>query len=464
MLMNPARSFDTGDRRAPSRTTGIQVQPGTSAYRRISGAFFLTGFGTFSLIYCVQPLLPVFADSFRVSPSSASLALSLTTGFLALSILAAAPIADRFGRRGVIFGSMLLAAVLNIAAPLMPVWSAFLVARAAEGIALGGVPAVAMAYLAEEIAPEGLGASMGLYVAGTAFGGMVGRVGTGILTDEMGWRPALVILGIAAGAASLGFLLLAPSSQNFDRRPDFAPRYHASAWSEHLRHVAMPCLYAIGFLAMGAFVAVYNFADFRLSRAPFSLSQSALGAFFLVYLFGIGASWCAAILAKKMGRAPLLFLGLGTAVLGACLTLPDKLPMIILGIVVLTIGFFLTHSAASGWVGRIALRAKGHASSLYLLSYYLGSSVVGSTGGWFWHAAGWSALVGFVVVLLAVAGLAAWRLQRLTPGLERALSGRADFFAPSTKLALRCVKMSRRAPGESGPANGAADRRAIEGD
>jgi len=28
---------------------------------------------------------------------------------------------------------------------------------------------------------------------------------------------------------------------------------------------------------------------------------------------------------------------------------------------------------------------KGHAASLYLLAYYLGSSALGSCGGWFWR-------------------------------------------------------------------------------
>jgi YNFM family putative membrane transporter len=70
---------------------------------------------------------------------------------------------------------------------------------------------------------------------------------------------------------------------------------------------------------------------------------------------------------------------------------------------VLTSGFFMTHSVASGLVGKLAAGTKGHASSLYMLAYYLGSSVMGSAGGWFWAAEGWAAVVVFTLVMLGLA-------------------------------------------------------------
>ncbi|MEJ1976195.1 MAG: MFS transporter [Acetobacteraceae bacterium] len=392
---------------------------GTSAYRRISIALFLAGFSTFSLLYCVQPLLPVFAQDFGVSPATSSLSLSLSTGFLALAILCAAALSEGLGRRGLMFGSMAAAALLNVAAALAPAWHALLVLRALEGFVLGGVPAVAMAYLAEEIDPDGLGFSMGLYVAGTAFGGMIGRVGTGILAEFFSWRLALAAIGVAGLAAAAGFILLLPASRNFVRRPGFDAQYHVRAWSGHLRQTALPLLFAIGFLAMGAFVAVYNYAGFRLMAPPYDLNQTELGLIFTVYLFGIGASSVAGALADRIGRGRVLPAGIVITALGIGLTCLQSLSALILGIVVLTIGFFITHSVASGWVGRLAAGAKGHASSLYLLAYYLGSSVAGSAGGWFWAEGGWSAIALFTLALLAIGLAAAMRLNQVTRDRSR---------------------------------------------
>ncbi|HBP94549.1 MAG TPA: MFS transporter, partial [Pantoea agglomerans] len=50
-------------------------------------------------------------------------------------------------------------------------------------------------------------------------------------------------------------------------------------------------------------------------------------------------------------------------------------------------------------------------SSLYLFSYYVGSSVAGTLGGVFWHNFGWIGITLFISVLLILALLVAWRLH-----------------------------------------------------
>jgi YNFM family putative membrane transporter len=389
---------------------------GTPAYKRASFALFLSGFSTFSLLYCVQPLMPIFAKDFAVSPAASSLSLSLSTGFLAFAIFCAAAVSEGVGRRSLMFVSLLGAAICTIGCALAPNWHVLLVIRAIEGLLLGGVPAVAMTYLAEEIDPRGLGASMGLYIAGNAFGGMAGRVVTGTVAEYLSWRPALAVIGVMGLLTALGFLFLLPASRNFTPRKGFNAAFHVSAWLGHLRNPALPLLFAIGFLAMGSFVSVYNYAGFRLVAAPFNLNQTELGLIFTAYLFGIAASWAAGMLGDRFGHFVVMPAGIVVAATGALVTLSSSLPLIIMGIVMVTIGFFVTHSVASALVGRLARDTKGHASSLYLLAYYLGSSVAGSLGGYFWLADGWSGVISFNLILLAFCLIAAltgaWLVNR----------------------------------------------------
>jgi len=385
---------------------------GTAAYRRASLALFMSGFATFALLYCVQPLMPVFSEDFGVSPAASSLSLSLSTGFLAFAIFCAAPVAERFGRRSLMFASLLGASLCTIACALVPDWNALLVIRALEGFLLGGVPAVAMAYLSEEIDPKGLGASMGLYIAGNAFGGMAGRVFTGMLAEYFSWRLALGGIGVMGIAAAIGFLILLPPSRNFTpRKSDM--RYHADAWLGHLKNPALALLFAIGFLMMGAFVTIYNYAGFRLVAAPYNLDQTELGLIFTVYLFGIAASWAAGLLGDRFGHFLVMPVGILIAIAGVAITLAAPLWAIILGIVLLTSGFFMAHSVASALVGRLARGTKGHASSLYLLGYYLGSSVAGSLGGHFWSADGWWAVAAFTGIMLLLSLFAALQSRRI---------------------------------------------------
>ncbi len=390
---------------------------------RLRVALFLAGYATFSLLYCVQPLLAVFGTAFRVGPAEASLAVSLATGFLAVSILCTAPLAARIGRKRTMGASMVLAACCNILAAAAPGWSALLALRAVEGALLGGVPAVAMAHLSEEVAPDRLGAAMGLYVGGTAFGGMAGRVGTALVADHGGWRAGLLLTGLCCLLAAFLFLLLLPPARVAPRRgarPATGGVRSGGAWLRHLRDPVLNGLFLTGFLAMGTFVTIYNYLGFRLLRPPFSLGQGQAGAVFAVYLFGILASPLAGRISFRLGRGPVLVAGQSCSLLGVALTLLPSLPATLAGLALVTIGFFACHAVASAWVGARAVVDKGHAASLYLLAYYLGSSAMGSLGGWFWGRALWPGVAGFTAILLGAGLLTALLLWRST---ARPLSG-----------------------------------------
>ena len=77
--------------------------------------------------------------------------------------------------------------------------------------------------------------------------------------------------------------------------------------------------------------------------------------------------------------------------------------MLVAGLALLTAGFFAVHGVASGWVPARAHAggvATGQAASLYLFTYYLGSSVFGSLAGPAWTRAAWPGVVALAPVLL----------------------------------------------------------------
>ncbi|WP_219621430.1 MFS transporter [Cupriavidus pauculus] len=412
---HPAHPTPPARHSQPSSTVGLSaasparspewVRSGTPAYRRACLALFLLGFASFSLIYCVQPLLPAFADSFGISPAQSSLALSLTTGLLAIAITMAGAFSQALGRRGVMFASLGLAALCNLVAAAVPSWHGLLAARALEGLVLGGVPAVAMAWLAEEIEPSQLGRAMGLYIGGTAFGGMMGRVGMGLVTEFTSWRVAMGFLGVLCLVSAVCFVRLLPRSRNFVPRPGLDIGFHLRAWGGHLRNRALLRLYAVGFVLTSIFVTLFNYATFRLSAAPYGLSQTQISLLFLAFGFGIVSSSVVGPLTARFGRRRMHMAGFALMLPGVLLTLAGPLAAIFAGIALVTTGFFVGHSVTSASVGPAAGAAKGHAASLYLLFYYMGSSVTGSIGGWVWQHGGWVAIVALTAAL-ALVGMA----------------------------------------------------------
>lgn len=400
------------------------LRHGDPGMRRVRLGLFAAGLATFALLYTPQPLLPLLSGSFRVSPAAASLAMSAGTAALALAIIPVSSLSEVCGRRAVMTVSVLAAAVLGLLAPLSGSLPVLIGIRVLQGFALAGVPATAMAYLAEEVDRRHLGRAMGLYIAGNAIGGLGGRVIAGVLAEHGGWRVATAGVSALALACAVAFAAVLPRSAHFTPSP-LRLRALGGSLARNLADTGLLRLYVIGFALMGAFVTVYNYLTFRLSAAPFGLSTSLIGALFTVYLAGTWSSTTAGRLADRAGRYRVLVAGVAVAIAGVALTLPASLAAIVAGLVVLTAGFFAAHAVASGWVGARAAVAPAQASALYLCLYYIGSSVAGSAGGVFWSRGGWPAVTLFASVLLAVALGCALTLvtRRPPPGSARTPAG-----------------------------------------
>ena len=183
----------------------------------------------------------------------------------------------------------------------------------------------------------------------------------------------------------------------------------------HLSDPGLRDLYMLGFLVMGAFVTTYNYIGFRLAAPPFSLSQASIGFVFVIYLVGTIVSPVAGALAGRYGRRRIIGPAILLMPLGVLATLPNNLPLTILGVALVTAGFFGGHSIASSWVGLRAEKAQAQASALYLFFYYLGSSVAGTLGGWALSRAGWPGVAAFVGALSALALVVALRLSHVPP-------------------------------------------------
>jgi predicted MFS family arabinose efflux permease len=90
-------------------------------------------------------------------------------------------------------------------------------------------------------------------------------------------------------------------------------------------------------------------------------------------------------------------------IVGATITLASSVIAIVIGLVVMTTGFFGAHAIASGWVGARAQVGRAQASSLYNLFYYSGSSGLGWAGGMVFAGWGWAGMTGMVIGLTVTA-------------------------------------------------------------
>lgn len=373
-------------------------------------AMLFVGLAIFSGLYSTQAMLPTFVEVLGFTPTEAALTVSAATGALALCIVPLSILSERFGRGRLLVISAILATILAFAVPLVGEnVLAIIAVRALQGAVLAGAPAVAMAWLSEELDEDILPRAMGLYIAGNTLGGIAGRlIPTGLL-DFTGWRGAL--LGSAAVSAIFAvlFVILLPKQENF-RPKKLHFKAEIRAMINHWRNLELGLLFLFAFLGMGAFVSMYNFITFRLIH-HFGLPVTLTGLVFLMYLAGTWSSARVGTIINKYGHSKTFVVSAVLYALGIVMTL-GPLPVLLAGMFIFTAGFFAAHSTASGWVGQAAATNRAEASSMYLLCYYAGSSAVGAASGLVFEATSWTGFIAFISCFtVAVIFIGAWLLK-----------------------------------------------------
>ena len=370
-------------------------------YRRASIGMLLVGLAIFSSLYATQALLPTLTREMDIEPSTAALTVSAATGALAICVVPASILSEKFGRGRVLIISALAATALGLALPLAQTIGQLVVLRAIQGALLAGTPAVAMAWLSEELDERDLAGAMGLYIAGTSVGGLTGRLIPAFMLELTGWRWALATSAAVSLILAIATALLLPEQRNFRPKASIRPAAEFRAVARHLGNPRLVGLVATAFIAMGVFVSMYNFFGFRAIN-DFGLAPSLAGLTYVMYLSGTWSSARAGTFVSRFGRGRVVLAAAVLMLTGALVGASGNLYVTLAGLLIFTASFFALHSTASGWVGLIADKDRAEASSLYVFCYYMGSSLLGATTGWAFEALSWAGFVGVLAGMLAV--------------------------------------------------------------
>jgi MFS family permease len=372
-------------------------------------AAMIAGACTFLNVYCTQPLLPFFQRFFHAT----EVRVSLTVGAVTLAVALLAPItgliAESIGRKKVIVPALFAMAVPTLLAATAHSLSTLIFWRFMQGVFVPGVIAVIIAYINEEFAGR-TGTVMSAYVAGTVFGGFLGRFLTGLIAARGNWHAAFLVLGILDLLGAVAVRRWLPPARHF------VPGRHvlqslADTWG-HLRNARLLLICGMGFTVLFSLVGVFTYANFYLARPPFQLTTAGLGGVFFIYLFGCVVTPLSGRFLDRHGFRRTALLAAGMSLAGLLLTLGSRLPAVIAGLAFFSSGIFVSQSSATVLTGRVAGRARSSAAGLYVTCYYLGGSAGTTLPAWCWLHGGWPGCVGLfaAVSLLTLAlGLAGGR-------------------------------------------------------
>jgi predicted MFS family arabinose efflux permease len=380
-------------------------------------AVFLCGSLAFLELYSTQPLLPLLAHFFHASEASAGLTISASTLGVAISAALLAVFGERLDRKKTIIGAMwalATAAALTATASNLPALAFW---RFLQGLLTPGVFIITIAYITEEWPPHLVPRVMSVYVAGTVFGGFVGRVSGGVLAAHFGFRSMFVVLGVAGALGALvAQMILKPSVTKVKSSSTESP------WApllRNLRNGRLLATFGIGFCMMFALVSVFSYITFYLAAPPFLLSTTALSSLFSVYLVGLAATLLAGTLLVRFGLRHGMLTAVSLAGIGVGLTLVPSLILVAVGLALASSGVFIAQTCANSFLRDAApAGSRVSAAGLYICCYYIGGTVGGILPGLLWKFAGWpgcTVLIGVFLTAAAFLTFFGWRPKSKVP-------------------------------------------------
>jgi len=359
-------------------------------------AVVLAGACAFFGLYATQPLLPLLEHVFRAGEVAVSLTVTAGTVGVALAAPFVGALADRIGRKRVIvFSALLLSAtaLLSATSPTLPVLIAW---RFLQGLATPGVFAVTVAYINDEWRDEGTGAAMSAYVSGTVLGGFTGRLVAGLAASAFGWRASLLAVGVLCAVGTIAMQAWLPAEHAHAREQPMDTRVAAL---RHLRNPRLAATYAAGFCVLFTLISTFTYITFHLAAPPYRLRAAALGSLFFVYLVGATVTQVAGRWIDHYGHRITLALAVGIGVSGILLTVAPSLWLIVAGLALACSGVFISHAAATTYIGSIAEHDRALAVGLYVMFYYAGGSAGAAIPGFLWPYGGWRMCAALIVAV-----------------------------------------------------------------
>jgi YNFM family putative membrane transporter len=360
-------------------------------------SFGLGAAGMFATVYCTQAILPTLGREFGVGAAKTGLTISVVVVAMAVGAWIWGPLSDRIGRKRCLVLSSGLLVAPTVGLGLAPSFTVLLLCRLLQGLCMPGLLAVGLNYVQEVFGDWLGGKAMGCYLSSLVAGGLIGRVGVALASEEVGWRLSLAGLALLPSVATLFMHYALPQSAS--------PAKEQQKLTAVVRLIGNRALLLAtlgGCALFFSFVGVFSFVTYYLEAPPFSLSTAAGSLIFLLWSFGAIGPIAGAI-ADRIGWRSTLGGALTASLLALPLSLVGTLPTIVVALAVLTVGMFSGATAAQIGVATASESDRGTASAIYYSSYYTCGAVAAYLPGIAWEWWGWPGVTGVALGVLAPA-------------------------------------------------------------
>jgi len=358
----------------------------------------VTTVAVYASVYAPQPILPLLAGEFGQTTSGGALLMTAVLLPLSFAPLFYGLLLESQPAKRMLLVTIGLLALLQAAFGAAESYGLLLTVRLFQGACVPAILAAITSYLAYTVDREHIQRAMTYFVAANILGGFAGRVLSGWVATNAGWRTTFFLLALA-----LAGCFVAVTRMRADSRLSMAP-VRLSAIVPILRNGNISRLYAVAFAIFFAFMALLTFLPFRLKEIDPSYSAFLISMVYSGFLMGMVMSAGATRIIRYAGgekRAMTIGLVVYAAAMLAA-NVPSG-PGIFAIMFVMCGGMFFVHAVAMGTMNKLAEENRAVANGLYISIYYTGAALGSYVPGLIYQGAGWAAFTLTLTAAIAVA-------------------------------------------------------------
>ncbi len=223
-------------------------------------AFFGWTFDFYDLVLLGFVKDPIARD-LHLTPAVEAWVLGVALSTSGIGGIVSGALADRFGKRTLLAGTVLLYSLGSLVCGLAPTLGVFLAGRALVGLGVGGEWAIGHGMLAEAVPPARRGRAAAALQAGEPFGAALAAIAGFVILPLVGWRWIMI------GSSATALLALAA------RRSLYLPDEPAAARPPPLAELARAKLgstlaraWILGVLKLGTYWTCYTWLPSFLAK------------------------------------------------------------------------------------------------------------------------------------------------------------------------------------------------------
>lgn len=350
-----------------------------------------------SVMYATQPLQPLLADEFNVSITHASSFTAVIMFFLAIAPIIYGYILERVNAQKVLIIASIILCITNICLGFSNSYELFLFLRTCEAVVIPAILTACMSILAHD--KENIKRNMSFYVAATVFGGLIGRVMSGAIATQFGWRYVFFSLSVAL---LVGLYFIFKLSFRGEAK---LTKAKAKDVVMILKDKRFAVIYLLMFTVFFVFAGLLNILPFRIKEQFPDVTEAHIGLLYLGYGVGIVVSLMIhKIIHIFKKELKTIMFGLLVLLLSVLMFLNNNIWFVFAMVFVLCLGMFIAHTVSTRLANSMKESQKALTSGMYLTFYYIGGAVGSLLPAFIYQAFGWETTIamfaGAVVLIM----------------------------------------------------------------